>query len=110
MSMTIFTLRLVERFPPDNTLDNAIKTMVIPSPIITLKLHSYPGPIVTLLLLGCLGAQSVVLVNIYGLPRIADPLITNSTGGDIATLLKHVLGEGSLLRLILVLSPTCQLL
>lgn len=56
----------------------------------------------SLLGLNILEGQAVVLVNVNGLPRIVDPDIANSAGGEVSGL-EHVAGESTLLRLVLVL-------
>lgn len=50
----------------------------------------------------------VVLFDVGSLPGVADPLVTDSAGSHITTLANHLLGEGALLRLVLVLFTVCQ--
>ena len=45
-----------------------------------------------------------MLVDVGGLPGVADPDVADGAGGEVAALAHHVLGELSLLRLVLVLS------
>lgn len=52
---------------------------------------------------GTLGlCQLVVLVDISGLPRIADPYISNRHRSQVATIIQHFLGKMSFLVLVLV--------
>lgn len=54
---------------------------------------------------GCLllGTKTVVLIDINRLPRVADPDITDSTGRVVTAAVVHVVGENTLLGLVLVL-------
>lgn len=52
---------------------------------------------------GGLGGQAVVLVDIGGLPRVADPDVADGAGGHVAASGDDVAGEGALLGLVLVL-------
>ena len=45
----------------------------------------------------------VMLINVHGLPGVADPLVLDGAGGQVAVVVEHVVGKGALLRLVLVL-------
>lgn len=47
--------------------------------------------------------QSVVLIDVDGLPRVVDPDIADGAGGSVSAL-DHILGQSTLLGLVLVLS------
>lgn len=49
----------------------------------------------------------VVDLNVCGLPRVADPDVADGAGGNVAARVHHILGEGALLCLVLVLGG-CQ--
>lgn len=65
------------------------------------------GYVYRLVLGGLLGlglsSIAVVLLNVVGLPRVADPLVTDGESGEVAALGDDVLGESTLLGLVLVL-------
>jgi hypothetical protein len=44
-----------------------------------------------------------VLIDVLGLPRVADPDILSSDRGVVTTAFHHVSGQNTLLRLVLVL-------
>ena len=44
-----------------------------------------------------------MLVNVLGLPGVADPDVADGAGGAVAARGDHVLGDGALLGLVLVL-------
>jgi len=46
----------------------------------------------------------VVLIDGHGLPRVADPDVADGASGVVSALVHHVLGQGALLLLVLVLS------
>lgn len=48
--------------------------------------------------------ESIVLLDILGLPGIADPDILGSNGSVVATTLHHIGGQNALLGLVLVLN------
>lgn len=64
------------------------------------RLRSCPAIGLSALHLSC---QLIVLFNIGSFPGVADPLVADCAGGHIAALIYHVLGESSLLWLVLVL-------
>lgn len=50
-----------------------------------------------------LPGQLVVLLDVLGLPGVADPLVADGARGQVAAAVDHVGGEGALLLLVLVL-------
>jgi hypothetical protein len=50
-----------------------------------------------------LPGESIVLLNVNGLPGIADPLVTDSARSVVAALGDHVVRQNALLGLVLVL-------
>ena len=54
-----------------------------------------------------LGAETVVLVDVGSLPRVADPDVPNGAGRVVATVGVHVVGKNTLLGLVLVLFCGC---
>lgn len=58
---------------------------------------------VALLLGGGLGGEAVVLVDVGGLPGVADPDVANGAGGHVAAGGDDIAGEAALLGLVLVL-------
>lgn len=52
---------------------------------------------------GLLPGQLIVLINIYGLPRIANPNIANCASSQVPILGEHVIRQAALLLLVLVL-------
>ena len=56
-----------------------------------------------------LGSVAVVLLDVAGLPRVADPLVTDGESGEVAALGDNVGGKSALLGLVLVLFITIML-
>lgn len=50
--------------------------------------------------------EPVMLLDVDGLPGVADPLVSDGAGGQITSGSDHVVGENTLLLLILVLHGT----
>src|SRR3954470_18323885 len=62
-----------------------------------------------LCLLLLLRRERVVLVDVCRLPGVADPLVTDGPGSDVAASGGHLLGEDALLLFILVLDPSVSI-
>lgn len=60
------------------------------------------GRVAVLLGSGLVG-ETVVLVDVGGLPGVADPHVADGAGREVAALGNHVVGDLALLRLVLVL-------